>query len=231
MKAKWISILGLSVMAAALCDLSSCAHSQELVSITVTPGSETVGASNIPVNLDFGASVQLRAVGNYIHPTVSKDLTGVVTWSSNDTQMFTVSSTGLLTATGTACGGTIVSATYQTNSSAGGISSSGAIVTGDMQANVVCYTGSGGGNGNPLLAVQFQNANPGSVTSSPAGLGTCESPGPCATQGFLTNTIVTLTATPAGTSSTATWFGCPSTSGNVCTVDLTDNITVEVAFN
>jgi len=47
-----------------------------------------------------GAGVQLRALGSYIHPPVTKDITNKVTWASNDTRMFSVSSTGLLTATG-----------------------------------------------------------------------------------------------------------------------------------
>jgi hypothetical protein len=55
-------------------------------------------------------------------------------------ELVTVNSAGLLTATGKACGNTIVSATVDTNSSARGISSSGAIVTSDMTATVVCFS-------------------------------------------------------------------------------------------
>jgi hypothetical protein len=46
----------------------SCGHDQQLVSITVQPQSETFGAANIPVSADAGLSVQLRALGTYIHP-------------------------------------------------------------------------------------------------------------------------------------------------------------------
>ena len=55
--------------------------------------------------------------------------------------MVTVDSTGLITATGLSCGGTIISATVTTNHSDGNISSTGALVTGSMQANVICFTG------------------------------------------------------------------------------------------
>jgi hypothetical protein len=143
--------------------------------------------------------------------------------------MFTVSATGFLTATGESCGGTLVSATANTNTSAGGISSSGAIVTGYMTANVVCYTGTGGGSGNPALTLTFQGGT-GTVASNPLGL-SCTNPGPCATQVFPSGTPVTLTATPTGTSTTATWPDCPSSSANICTVNLTGNTTVTVAFN
>jgi hypothetical protein len=72
---------------------------------------------------------------------VTKDITSQVTWASNTPQMVIVDSKGLITVTGDACGGTIISATVTTNSSAGDISSSGALVTGSMNANVVCFTG------------------------------------------------------------------------------------------
>ncbi|MGB8062509.1 MAG: hypothetical protein WCF26_11485 [Candidatus Sulfotelmatobacter sp.] len=231
MNGKWLSVIALVVVASALLTVSSCGHDQQLVSIQIQPGTETFGESNIPVNLDAGLQVQLRALGTYIHPPVTKDITDQVTWNSNDPQMMTVNSTGLLTATGDSCGGTLVSATLTTNTSAGGLSSSGALVTGYMTGNVVCYTGTGGGTGNPVLAVTFSGNGTGSVSSSPSGLGTCASPGPCITQAFLSGTTVTLTATAAPPSTVASWPTCPSASANVCTVNLTGNTFVTVAFN
>src|SRR5258708_8830673 len=95
----------------------SCARDQELISMTIQPTSETFGAADIPVIANAGSAVQLRALGTYIHPPVTKDITNQVTWASNDTQMFTVSSAALLTATGFVCGGSLVSATLTTNNS------------------------------------------------------------------------------------------------------------------
>ncbi len=230
MTRKWFGIIVLISVALALLSVASCGDPQELVSITVQPGTETFGASNIPVSLDAGAQVQLVAYGNYIHPPVMKNITDQVTWASNTPQMVTVTSGGLITATGAACGGTIISATINTNSDASGVSSSGAIVTGSMTANVVCYTGTGGGSGNPALSITFQSGT-GNVTSNPSGLGTCDSPGPCITQTFTSGTIITLTANPTAPSSTGTWPVCPSASGSTCTVDLSGNTTVTVAFN
>jgi hypothetical protein len=135
MNRSWLSFV--LVYAAAL-SLPSCGHDQELVSISIQPTTETFGSATIPVFQDAGLNVQLRAIGSYIHPPVDKDITNQVIWSSNTPQMVTVNSTGLITATGMACGNTLISATVKTNSSAGGLSSSGAIVTGTMTANVVC---------------------------------------------------------------------------------------------
>jgi hypothetical protein len=231
MNGKWWSIVVLLSVAGMLLGVNSCGHSQQLVSIQVQPSVQTVGDSTTPVNEDAGAQVQLRALGTYIHPPVTKDITSQVTWVSNTPQMFNVDSSGLLTATGGSCGGTLVSATLTTNSSAGGISSSGAVVTGYMTANVVCYTGSGGGgNGSPVVTLTFAGNGAGNVTSSPSGL-SCGSPAPCVTQ-FTSGTAVTLTATPTGSSAFGSWAGCDSASNiNPCTLTVTGNRTVTATFN
>ena len=125
-----------------LIGLASCGHEQQLVSITVQPATETFGATNIPVSANAGSSIQLRAIGNYIHPPVSKDITNQVTWASNTTDLMTVDpASGVITATGLACGDALISATVTTNKSIGNVSSNGAIVTGNMTATVVCFTG------------------------------------------------------------------------------------------
>jgi len=135
-----LALLVLGVVSAI--GMPGCGHEQQLVSIAVQPTTETFGAANIPVSADAGLNVQLKAMGSYIHPPVTKDITDQVTWASNTPQMVTVSSAGVITATGKACGNTLITATVVTNKSAGNISSSGAEVTGTMTANVICFTGS-----------------------------------------------------------------------------------------
>jgi hypothetical protein len=132
------------VVASVVClvGLTSCAHEQQLVSISIQPKAEIFGAANIPVSANAGSTIQLRAIGNYIHPPVSKDITNQVAWTSNTTDLVMVDpATGLITATGLACGDALISATVKTDKSIGNISSSGAIVTGTMTATVVCFTG------------------------------------------------------------------------------------------
>lgn len=139
MRKKMSALFGLCAVFCFLMGLPGCGHEQQLVEITVVPDVETFGATNIPVIANKGAKVQLRALGSYIHPPVTKDITTQVVWSSNTPDMVTVDAGGLITATGNACGGTIISATVTTNHSSGNIPSSGAIVTGTMTANVVCF--------------------------------------------------------------------------------------------
>jgi len=139
MSKRWWTQLGLCFAMFLVVGFSACAHEQQLVSITIVPAVENFGATNIPVDLDAGANVQLRALGSFIHPPVTKDITNQVVWVSNTPDMVTVNATGLITVTGISCGGTIVSATVTTNNH-GSRTSNGAIVTGSMQANVICPT-------------------------------------------------------------------------------------------
>ena len=217
------SLAHLTALAILLWLSPSCAREQILFSIQVQPALETFGSTNTPVSADAGLQVQLRALGSYAHPPVTKDITDQVAWDSNTPGIATVTSTGLLTATGQDCGNALVSATVVTNTN-GNRSSSGAVVTGYMTATVVCFTGSI--TTGPALTVDFAGAGAGTVTSSPPGLG-CAS---TCTGNFPSGTQVTLTATPNG-STFGGWVGCDAVAGQTCTVDLSSARTVTVTFN
>ncbi len=68
MNRKWFSVAALLIAAVALLNLSSCARSQKLVGITVTPSGSTITLSG------FGQVVgtQFTALGSYIHPPETK---------------------------------------------------------------------------------------------------------------------------------------------------------------
>jgi Bacterial Ig-like domain (group 2) len=211
--------LGAVVILAFLLASLSCARDQQLVSITVKPDTENFGAADPALN------VQLRALGTYIHPPVTKDITDQVVWNSNTPNMVTVNSTGLLAPAGFACGNALVSATVTTNHSNGNRSSSGALVTGYMTANVACLSSTG-----PVLTVNFLGTGTGNITSSPAGLSCASTAGTCSA-GFVSGTPVTLTATPTGTSTSVTWGNCPTPSGLVCTIpSLTTSTVISATF-
>jgi|SRR5579871_78881 hypothetical protein len=236
MKGKWVSFGVLVALAAGLLNVMSCGRDQELVSIQIQPATETFGAANIALSQDAGAQVQLQALGSYIHPPVTKDITDQATWTSNTPQMVTVNSTALITVTGNACGNTLISAAVETNKSVGGISSSGAIVNGYMTANVVCPTGSsggsGGGGGTGLpVTLTFAGNGAGTVSSSPAGLSCASSAQLCATL-FPSSTVLSLTATPTGSSTFGGWSGCntPATT-NPCMVTVVGATNVTATFN
>lgn len=232
MSRKWFGLAALVIIATSLLAVSSCGDPQELVSITIQPGTETFGASNIPVSADAGLQVQLRALGTYVHPPVTKDITSKVTWTSNDPQMVTVNSSGLATATGVSCGGTLISATVQTNADGSGVSSSGAIVTGFMTADVVCFTStnSGGGAAEPTLTVDFSGSGTGTVTSSTSGF-SCASTAVSCVDSFPSGTTVTLTATPVAPSTFGGWSGGGCTGTSTCVLLLQTDTIVTASFN
>ncbi len=219
------SWLGLLLICGIGVAVLSCGDPQELVSIQIQPGTETFGAANIPVSQDAGLQAQLTAMGTYVHPPVTKDITNQVTWASNFPQAITVTSSGLLTVTGNACGGSIISAALQTNADASGLSASGAVVSGNMTASVVCFTGTG-----PTVTIDFAGTGTGTISSSPAGLGCSATPGSSCTGSFPTGTTVTLTAVPNGTF--GGWSGCTINAGTACTIEnLMNNVTVTATFN
>lgn len=235
---KWFGVLALVLVAIAFLSLSSCGRDQQLTSIQIQPITENFGSSTIPVLQDAGLQVQLRALGTYIHPPVTKDITGQVTWASNTPQMMTVDANGLVTVTGGTCGSTLISATVNTGKSSGGISSSGAVVTGYMTGNVICDTGSGGGGGGggggsgASITVNFLGTGTGTISSSPSGLSCASSAGTCTSSGFASGSTVQITAVPSGTF--GGWTGCSSVDGTglICTVsNLTTAVTLSATFN
>jgi len=233
---KWFGVLALVLVASAFLSLSSCGRDQQLTSIQIQPITENFGSSTTPVIQNAGSQVQLRALGTYIHPPVTKDITNQVTWASNTPQMMTVDSNGLVTATGMACGTTLISATVNTGKSSGGISSSGAVVTGYMTGNVICDTGSGGGGGGggsgASITVTFQGTGTGTISSSPSGLSCASTTNPCTSSAFASGSTVQITAVPSGTF--GGWTGCSSVdgTGRICTVsNLTTAVALTATFN
>ncbi len=209
----------------------SCAHDQQLASITIQPDTQTFGAANIPVPADAGLSVQLRALGHYIHPPVTKDITGQVVWTTDDVQgqMVTVSPSGVLTAVGGACGNSLVFATVNTNYSTGNRPSKGAIVTGQMTANVVCFTGSNGNTA--LLSILITPAGDGTVSVSSPGQSTVTCTQNCTLSFPVGSGPITLTAAPNTGFSFVGYTNCQTQTGLQCTINtLNVDTTVTASF-
>jgi len=79
----------------ALLVLPSCGFKRQLVSITLIPNDVNITGS--------GVDVQFKAVGNYIHPPDSRDITNSVTWQSAAPQVVSITASGLATS-GNVCG-------------------------------------------------------------------------------------------------------------------------------
>ncbi len=91
-------LMGLLLFGVALsvCDCDS----PELVSIAITPTAQYF-------SYNAGLTVQFTAIGTFDqgnHPKTTQDITSQVTWKSNTPGIATISSTGLVTTTGTEYG-------------------------------------------------------------------------------------------------------------------------------
>jgi hypothetical protein len=91
---------GAFLLAGLVLPLTSCSNSPSLTSIVISPTTVTVTLA--PDGFQQGTN-QYTAIGYYTHPNhaaQTKDITNEVTWSSSSTQVATVNSSGLATATG-----------------------------------------------------------------------------------------------------------------------------------
>lgn len=224
MMRKWFVVAAFMAMAAGLLQLSSCARSQQLQGITISPSAYTyfspapTGTSQTPI--------PLTAYGAYIHPPETKNITGQVTWASDNTIVADVNSSGQLT-DGVACGVANISASFYTDAG----NTSGNVVVGTMTVTVEGPASEGcpTGTATSSLAVDVTSgAADGTIASSPGGIN-C---GSTCSASFPTDSTVTLTATPNAGKSFLGWAsGCTSSSGNTCEVNLLSDEIVSASFN
>lgn len=209
---KWISIL--AVVGAGIW-LLSCARSQKLEGITIQPGSGTFAA------VDPTLFFQFKAFGAYIHPPANIDITNKVTWQTDNPQVVSVSSAGVVSPN-TNCGTANVFATLKDGGN--DVVSNSSTITVDGPASEGCPQGGATFN----LSLSLTGGTFGTIVSSPAGI----SCGATCSAAFTTGTSVALTATANTGHSFGGWgSGCTSTSGNTCNVTMNSNITVTATFN
>jgi hypothetical protein len=220
---RWIGVFGLVASAVWLMTLSSCARSQQLTGITISPSAFTYFAPAAP-GLSPNA-IPLTAYGTFIHPPETKNITSQVTWASNQTLVAVVSSSGVLTA-GTACGTADISATYYTDGNPSGNLMVGFMtVTVEGPASEGCPTGTSTQN---LSVDVTSGAADGTIVSSPAGID-C---GATCSAAFATGSSVALTATPNAGHAFLGWAsGCTSSSATTCNVTMDSDVIVTASFN
>jgi hypothetical protein len=195
----------------------SCMHELKLVSITVKPAAFTFPTPDPTVQGVF------TALGNYIHPPDTRDITDKVTWKTDVPQLLQINGGVVSPQPGNVCGIADVSASLQDN---GNLVIGYATVTVNDPNNPICP---GGSQTQGVVIVGLAGTGTGSVTSAPAGI-TC----PSKSCGALFNvgSTVVLTATPDTGSTFHDWAGCTSTTDTTCSVVVTTGSTVvTVTFN
>src|SRR5580692_4114644 len=214
MNAKWFSIFALIAAATFFLSLSSCGFNQHLVSISIPESGGTFGGIGPGIYFAF------TAIGTYVHPPATKDITDFVTWTSDNPQVVQVSNTGVVSPN-VACGLANISASFY-DSPNYVVSNAVAITVNGPAADGCTPAGP-----QPILTVTVTGTTSGNVTSSPVGI-SCNTGSSCSSQ-FTTGQSVTLTATPA--SGFQTWQGCNTANGASCTVFLQISTTVTATFN
>jgi hypothetical protein len=218
MREKWISIGVLVAIAAALLNTSSCARSQRLVSISVIPGSGTFASVDPQLFFIY------NAYGTYIHPPKTIDITGQVTWQTDNPQVAQFTAPGVISPN-LNCGVAQIYATM--HNSANDVVSNQVSITVDGPVSEGCPQGTVTFN----LSVSLTGATNGVVVSSPAGIN-CGSGGNTCSAPFAANSTVALTATPNTGHTFGGWgTGCSTVSGTTCSVLLNTNIAVSASFN
>jgi hypothetical protein len=192
--------------------MPSCARDQQLTSITVQPDNITFEG--------VGAAVQMTAIGNYIHPTQTKDLTNIVQWRIDVQNLATVTPGGFVTATNVCGAGNVVASYYNPPGQPhGSVILGTAAIAGSGQGTSTCNSAT------LTVSILGANTSNGMITSSPTGI-TC--PTVCSAV-FAIGAKVTLTATLPGFGG---WQGCDmlGTTPNICVVTLNGSRNPGVTF-
>ena len=196
--------LGALVAVGAVLSLPSCGHDQKLVSLQIMPQTFTF------LTPDTSAKEQFTAIGTYIHPPVTKDITKQVTWSVDFANVVTMNQ-GLVSPFGQGgCGGVDVMATAPEGTGGASnivVATATAIV--DDPANILCP---GGGK---LATLAVGVVGFGTVTSIPAAISCTATGGTCvATYSVGASVLLTASQVPV------TWGNCPGSSGDTCPVTI-----------
>jgi len=215
---KWFGVTALAVTACSLLSLSSCAHNQHLVSISIQPGDGTFAA------VDPGLFFQYKAYGSYVHPPKTIDITGQVTWQTSNPQVVQFSGPGVVSPN-TNCGTAQIFATM--HDSPNDIVSNSVSITVDGPASLGCPQGTAT---NILTVNLTSGASDGTITSAPAGIH-CGAGGTICAVAFSSGATVSLTATPDTGHTFLGFTGCTTGSGNTCNVIMNGDVTVTASFD
>jgi hypothetical protein len=196
--------LGALVAVGAVLSLPSCGHDQKLVSLQILPQTVTF------LTPDTSAKEQFTAIGTYIHPPATKDITKQATWSVDAANIVTMNQGSVSPFGQGGCGGVDVMATAPEGTGGAGnivVATATAIV--DDPANILCP---GGGR---LATLSVGVVGTGRVTSLPAAISCTAAGGTCvATYSVGASVLLTASQVPV------VWGNCPGATGDTCAVTI-----------
>ena len=194
----------------------SCGQDHKLVAIEVQPSAGFNFASPNPA-----AQGDFTAIGTFVHPPGTADITSQVVWKTDIPQLLTIDK-GVVSPTGAGCGVADVSASLN---SGGNLVVGYSTVTVSDSTNALCP---GGSSTLGVVSVTLAGAGTGTVTSAPAGIACPKTT--CIAQ-FAVGDTIGLAAVP-DPGNTVTWTGCPTVNGNTCSIVVPKGTTnVTATFN
>ena len=112
--------------------LPGCGHDQKLESITVQPSGFVFEG--------IGAKGQFTAIGTYIHPPESKDITNHVLWQIDVANLATITQSGSVSALSVCGSGNVTATVYSNpqNPAAGSVVIGSATVKGVLDGTPTC---------------------------------------------------------------------------------------------
>ena len=194
--------MGALVAVGAALSLPSCGRDKQLVSLEIHPATFTF--------LTPAGTEQFTAIGTYIHPPATEDVTSRATWKVDDGVVSI--DAGSASPAGGCGGGTISASLPEGTDGASNIVIGYATVTVDDPTNPLCP----GGGTEGTLSVQVSPVGIGTVTSLTGGI-SC--PGQCIAV-YAVGASVGLIAAPSSGHSLLSWTGCTTSTGNDCTVTI-----------
>jgi hypothetical protein len=204
MNAKWFGMVALILAAISLLCVPSCGYNQHLISIQVVPPGATFNS--------VGSSLTFKALGTYLHPPATKDITDQVKWSVDSQDLVTITNTSLVTDVSICGSGNLMASLYDAPNYVFGT----AFLKGGGVGTATCNQA--------ILSVNV--AGSGSVVDS---TGAINCPGTCSAA-YTLGSQIGLTATPGAGAALSSWANCSSFAGNTCTVLLNVDTTVTATF-
>ena len=199
--------LGALVAVGAVLSLPSCGHDQKLVSLMVSPATALYPTPQ-------SGQVVFSAIGTYIHPPATKDITAQVTWSTDVPELLTLDYKGVAGAvapSGNGCGvADIIATAPEGTGGSANIVPGYATVTVNNPVQVDCP----GFGTETTLSVQV--TGPGTVVST---TGNINCPTLCIAD-VVVGATVGLTAEPQSGAGVIWASGCTASSGNSCSVTI-----------
>ena len=129
MKRRYIGLAMVAMVAVGALLLGSCGFKRQLVSIAITPDGANIQGVGVIVNF--------QAIGTYVHPPDTRDITNSVVWASSAPQIISIDSSTGVAVSGDGCGSNItITATSYSNPE----TKSGRAVVGTATASVTQHT-------------------------------------------------------------------------------------------